>query len=194
MLTTLTPVLDLFFDEHFDVVSDLLALLKEFLEGMLTTHRSKCGVGDFADGSIDGGNAIARFLGVDDTVIDNSVDVDCDVVLREDQLPLQVEDSTFPVGIHGAQTHWDDSVGTGVDIVQAGLQLHFKSSELLTESDIALGDLGVGVGTPTAAAGHPSSHASGAASAAVEHAFVASHFLLLVVVLVHGYHTLGHDN
>jgi hypothetical protein len=53
------------------------------------------GVGDFDDSFLDLLDSVLWFGGVNDSVVDDSVDADHDIIFGEDKLPLKVDDLCF---------------------------------------------------------------------------------------------------
>ena len=88
-----SPFINLSIHVFFDLVGDFLSLLQEVLEGILTAKSSEGGVSDLGNWSHNVGESVISHLGINDPVIDTGIDVDCDVVLGQNKLPLQIHNS-----------------------------------------------------------------------------------------------------
>lgn len=176
-----TPFIDFLIDELFDGVWYGLSFFKKVLECIFAADSSESGIRYLSHSLHDILDGVICCFRVHESVVNAGINIDSDVVFREDKLTIQVNDSKIIEKVHGFEINWMNYFSTGVNGMQARLKSLSESAKSLFQADESLSDLFVGVGTPAAGTGTPSSETSGTPATTVKDTFVTGGFVLFVV-------------
>lgn len=131
-------------DDLANALGDLLAALDDVLENTGTDDVAQGGLGTLDQGLADVGDSEGGLVRADDVVVDNTGEVEVDVVLGHAHLLGDLDDLDLDVDL-------DEALGQGVDLNQARVDCLVEFAELGDQADVALADVLIRVGAADAA-------------------------------------------